>query len=117
MKVYLSKSNRKNKKYSILIGHKKIDFGDDRYEDYTQHGDPKRKALYIQRHKKNEDWNNPFGRLGGNLDDRGNPRSTPAVLTAGWWSRFLLWEKPTIEEAIKDIKKRFGIIVLQARQE
>lgn len=127
MKVYLSKSNRKNKKYSIIVldpsktkGHKKsaegvesntyrgpyasqemlwrrIDFGDDRYEDYTQHGDPKRKALYIQRHKKNEDWNNP--------------------LTAGFWAYHLLWTKPTIEEAIKDIKKRFGIIVLQARQE
>jgi hypothetical protein len=93
MKVYLSKPTRKFKKYSVLIGHKKINFGDDRYEDYTQHGDPKRKALYIQRHKKNEDWNNP--------------------LTAGWWSRYLLWEKPTLTEAIKDIKKRFGIIVLQ----
>jgi len=103
MKVYLSKPTRKYKKYSVLIGHKRINFGDDRYEDYTQHGDPKRKALYIQRHKKNEDWNDPFGRLGGN----------PAVLTAGWWSRYLLWEKPTITEAIKDIKKRFGIIVLQ----
>ena len=106
MKVYLSKSNRKNKKFSVLIGHKKIDFGDDRYEDYTQHGDPKRKALYIQRHKKNEDWNDPFGRLGGN----------PAVLTAGFWSYHLLWTKPTIEEAIKDIKKRYGIIVIRARQ-
>ena len=92
MKVYLSKPTRKYKKYSVLIGHKKINFGDDRYEDYTQHQDPKRKALYIQRHKKNEDWNNP--------------------LTAGWWSRYLLWEKPTIEEAIKDIKKRYGIIVI-----
>jgi len=91
MKVYLSKPTRKFKKYSILVGHKKINFGDDRYEDYTQHGDPKRKALYIQRHKKNEDWNNP--------------------LTAGFWSRYLLWEKPTIEEAIDNIKKRFGIIV------
>ena len=93
MKVYLSKPTRKFKKFSVLVGHKRINFGDDRYEDYTQHGDPKRKALYIQRHKKNEDWNNP--------------------LTAGWWSRYLLWEKPTITEAIKDIKKRFGIIVLQ----
>jgi hypothetical protein len=96
MKVYLSKPTRKFKKYSVLIGHKKINFGDDRYEDYTQHGDPKRKALYIQRHKKNEDWNNP--------------------LTAGWWSRYLLWEKPTLTEAIKDIKKRFGIIVIHSPQ-
>ena len=92
MKVYLSKSNRKNKKFSVLIGHKKIDFGDDRYEDYTQHGDPKRKALYIQRHKKNENWNDP--------------------LTAGFWSYHLLWTKPTIEEAKKHIYSKFGIKVL-----
>lgn len=93
MKVYLSKPTRKNKKYSILVGHKKINFGDDRYEDYTQHQDPKRKALYIQRHKKNEDWND--------------------ILTAGWWSYHLLWTKPTIEEAIKSIYKKFGIMVLR----
>jgi hypothetical protein len=115
MKVYLSKPTRKFKKYSILIGHKKsaegvgsntyrepyasqkmlwrrINFGDDRYEDYTQHQDPKRKALYIQRHKKNEDWNNP--------------------LTAGFWSRYLLWEKPTISEAKKYIFNKFGIMVV-----
>ena len=83
MKVYLSKPTRKFKKFSVLVGHKKINFGDDRYEDYTQHQDPKRKALYIQRHKKNEDWNNP--------------------LTAGFWSYHLLWTKPSIEEAKKHI--------------
>ena len=92
MKVYLSKPTRKYKKYSILVGHKKINFGDDRYEDYTQHQDPKRKALYIQRHKKNEEWNNP--------------------LTAGFWSRYLLWEKPTITEAKKYIFNKFGIMII-----
>lgn len=92
MKVYLSKPTRKHKKYSILVGHKKINFGDDRYEDFTQHQDPKRKALYIQRHKKNEEWNNP--------------------LTAGFWSRYLLWEKPTIEESKKYIFNKFGIMIV-----
>jgi hypothetical protein len=92
MKVYLSKPTRKFKKFSVLVGHKRINFGDDRYEDYTQHGDPKRKALYIQRHKKNEDWNNP--------------------LTAGFWAYHLLWTKPSIEEAKKHIYSKFGIKVL-----
>jgi hypothetical protein len=92
MKVYLSKPTRKFKKFSVLVGHKKINFGDDRYEDFTQHKDPKRKALYIQRHKKNEDWNNP--------------------LTAGFWSYHLLWTKPSIEEAKKHIYSKFGIKVL-----
>jgi hypothetical protein len=98
-KVYLSKPTRKNKKYSVIVldgsktqGHKKINFGDDRYEDFTQHKDDERKKRYILRHKKSEDWNDPS--------------------TAGFWSRWLLWNKPSIEEAKKHIYSKFGIKVL-----
>ena len=38
---------------------------------------------------KNEDW----GKSG--------------IDTAGFWSRWLLWNKPTIRESYQDIKKRF----------
>jgi hypothetical protein len=58
--------------------------------DYTINKDPKRKELYIKRHSgMGEDWNDP--------------------LTAGFWSRWLLWEKPTIQESLKNIKKRFNL--------
>jgi hypothetical protein len=29
--------------------------------------------------------------------------------TAGFWSRWLLWNKPTIKESYMDIKKRFNL--------
>lgn len=95
----LEKSNIKNKKYKVVIydhnkkKQKTIHFGDSRYEDFTTHKDKERRERYINRHKKNEDW-----------DD---------YLTAGYWSRYLLWNKPTIRESIKDIMKRDKIIYVK----
>jgi hypothetical protein len=88
---FLGKSNRTNKKYYVreLDSNKTVHFGDSRYEDYTQHKDENRKIAYLNRHQKREDWNDPS--------------------TAGFWSRWLSWNKPTIKESIKDIQDRFKI--------
>ena len=64
-------------------------FGALGYEDYTQHGDKKRKQLYLNRHRKNEDWSNPK--------------------TAGALSRWILWNKPTLEESINNYIKKFNM--------
>ena len=64
-------------------------FGALGYEDYTQHGDKKRKQLYLYRHRKNEDWSNPK--------------------TAGALSRWILWNKPTLEESINNYIKKFNM--------
>lgn len=82
------------KKWRVLIEddgkERTVDFGAKGYEDYTQHKDPKRRELYIKRHSgMGEDWNDP--------------------LTAGFWSRWLLWSQPTIQESLKYIKKRFNL--------
>ena len=53
----------------------------------TQHKDEARKNRYILRHQKNEDWNN--------------------IDTAGFWSRWILWNKPSISESIRDTNNRF----------
>jgi len=88
--IELKKSNRKNKKLQVKLPNNKIiHFGDSRYEDYTTHKDDKRKKLYEIRHSKNEDWNN--------------------TLTAGFWSKWILWNKPNINDAIKDTEKKFNI--------
>jgi hypothetical protein len=94
MPVYfLGKSNRANKKYYVreLDGNKTIHFGDSRYADYTMHRDENRKARYLNRHQKREDWND--------------------VSTAGFWSRWLLWNQKTIKSSIKHLEKMFGIKV------
>ena len=67
---------------------KTTQFGDKRYENYTIHKDDKRKELYRKRHHKD------------NIDD---PMSAGAL---SWW---LLWNEPTIEQSVRDYKKRFNI--------
>ena len=68
---------------------KYIYFGDTRYQDYTTHHDLYRKERYINRHKKREDWND--------------------LTKSGSWSRYILWNKPTIKQSMKDMEKVFNI--------
>ena len=79
----------KHKYYIITKSGKKVKFGAIGYSDFTQHKDEARKQRYINRHKKNENWNDKD--------------------SAGAWSRWLLWNKPTIKESYTDIKRRFNI--------
>jgi hypothetical protein len=92
--IYLYKSNRKFKKYAVKIGNKSINFGDIRYDDYTTHKDNDRKNRYIIRHQKRENW------------------TKSGIMTPGWWSRFLTWNKPTINESIRDIEDRFNVKII-----
>ena len=91
MKIYFPyKSDKPDKKYYIITkSGKKIYFGAAGYSDFTKHKDEERKNRYITRHEKNEEW----GKSG--------------IDTAGFWSRWLLWNKPTIKASYEDIKKRF----------
>ena len=59
--------------------------------DFTIHKDEKRKQRYINRHRNNETW------------------SKSGIDTAGVWSRWLLWNKPTINESYQNIKTKFLI--------
>lgn len=64
-------------------------FGSAGMSDYTQHKNKQRKNLYILRHEKREDWNDP---------------TTPGAL-----SRWILWEIPNLKKAIANFKKRFNL--------
>jgi Na+-transporting NADH:ubiquinone oxidoreductase subunit NqrF len=89
---YLEHSPLANKKLRInLPSGKHIDFGAKGYEDFTTHGDEKRRQRYLARHRKREDWND--------------------LNTAGFWSRWLLWNKPTIRASIQDLEDNFNIII------
>ena len=87
----LQQSKRKDKKYTIiLLNNKKINFGQKEAEDFTTHKDETRKEAYIGRHQKRESkfWEHDEQNL-----------STPS-----YWSRYLLWELPDMDAAIKDIE-------------
>lgn len=99
MSFFLGKSTRENKKWMIIIKYKKynelktctVHFGAKGYEDYTIHKDIIRKKRYINRHEKRENW------------------TFDGICTPGFWSRWLLWNKPTLIDSIKDIEKQFNI--------
>ena len=87
------RSPNPKKKFRVRIGNRNIDFGAEGYEDYIlSGGDDKKKRAYIARHSKmNEDW------------------TSNGIYTAGFWARHLLWSKPTLNEAINHIQKKFNI--------
>jgi hypothetical protein len=93
-RIDIRKSRRQGKKYVARFKYpsgkaKKTHFGGKGYEDFTLHKDKNRKKLYLNRHKKNENWNDPT--------------------TAGSLSRYILWNKPSLEQSFSDYKKRFNI--------
>ena len=67
-----------------------VHFGAMGYQDFTQHGDEKRKAAYLQRHEARETW------------------TMKGVESAGFWARWMLWNKPSIAQSIADINRRFS---------
>jgi hypothetical protein len=71
--------------------YKTVTFGAYGYDDFTKHHDKNKKRNYIARHKGNEDW------------------TKSGLLTKGFWSRWILWNKPTIEESVYDVIKRFSL--------
>jgi hypothetical protein len=66
-----------------------VKFGAFGYDDFTITNDIKQKKAYLARHRKRENWNNPR--------------------TAGALSRWILWNKPTLDESIDDYIKRFNM--------
>tara|TARA_R100000951_G_scaffold6681_1_gene6690 strand:+ start:2121 stop:2450 length:330 start_codon:yes stop_codon:yes gene_type:complete len=94
IKAQLLLSPKPGKKYRVRLTYpdqtkKKVDFGDRRFGDYTKHGNNKRKESYLKRHEPNEDW------------------SLEGVDTAGFWSRWILWNQPSVKKSIKDLNRRF----------
>jgi hypothetical protein len=82
-------------KYYVIINGKTVSFGRRGYEDYTLHKDDERKRLYLLRHSPRENW----GKSG--------------IRTAGFWSRWLLWNKDTINKSIQDIEDRFNVRIIE----
>ena len=97
--IYLSYSSQANKKFMVKVDGKTIHFGAKGYQNYggigqERHLDEDRKERYINRHKQRENW------------------TKSGINTAGFWSRWLLWNKPTIQQNIKDIQHRFNVKII-----
>ena len=94
----LERSDRPEKKYMVVIetdsGRKKtIHFGDSSLKDYTLFNAQEREAhkrSYLARHGAREDWEDP--------------------LSAGFWSRWLLWgPHPSVSANLKFIRHKYHL--------
>jgi len=83
-------SSSSPKKWRITGPEATVTFGAKGYQDFTQHKDRERQERYLLRHRHNENW------------------TKSGATTAGFWSRWLLWNKPSLAASIRDTKKRFG---------
>ena len=99
MKLYFPiKSDKPKYKYYIITSTgRKVYFGQQGYNDYIIYNKnegkekaDKMKKAYIARHKREEHLWNKSG-----------------INSPSFWSRFLLWEKPTIREAYSYIKTNY----------
>lgn len=91
MEIILRNSNKPEKRYMVDVDNKRVHFGSSKHENYTMHNDNERKERYLKRHKKRENW------------------TKTGLKTSGFWSRWLLWNKKTLEKSIKDIEKKFNL--------
>ena len=89
MRVSLIKSPLKTKKWRVLFEGTHVDFGAIGYSDFTIHGDSKRMKRYLVRHSSREDWTD--------------------MKTAGFWSRWLLWSRPSLREAKTFMSRKFKL--------
>lgn len=96
--AYLQKSSNPTKKFMITINGKTVHFGAEGYSDYTQNKDPKRKKLYKIRHQLRENW------------------TKSGIYHSGFWSRWILWSKETLQESITYIYKKFNIKIIRSSQ-
>lgn len=92
---YPYKSDKPNKKFFIITDdNRKVYFGETGYNDYIIYNKKygkdiadKKKKAYIARHSKmNENW------------------TKSGINTAGFWSRWYLWNLPTKEASYNYIK-------------
>ena len=94
--VVLRPSRSKGKKYDVIIDGKTISFGAIGYDHFTGgHLDEERRKNYEKRH-----------RAIGNFND---------INTASFWAYRLLWLKPTMSEAIKDIERTYSVKIKRSK--
>jgi hypothetical protein len=89
--IILGPSPIKGKKFRVNVNGKNIDFGASGYSDFTRSKDKGKRAAYIARHQVREDWAN--------------------IMTPGYWSRWLLWNRETLAESMAWLSDRIGVTI------
>ncbi len=105
MEITLKQSTRQGKKFMVQFINKEtnksktVHFGALSYDDYirlnhigSKSQADEHKERYLSRHSKNENWTD--------------------ITTAGFWSRWLLWNLPTMRESVSYIENKFNVKII-----
>jgi hypothetical protein len=93
--VQLLKSKLENKRYTAFFFNKErkkiktTHFGLKKGQTFIDHKDEERKQRYLNRHEKNENWND--------------------YMSSGSLSRWLLWHKPSLAASYSSYLKNFNL--------
>jgi hypothetical protein len=93
--ITLNEANDKKHKWAVTLKnlktnrYKTIKFGAYGMDDYTITKDDEQKERYIDRHKKNENWDDPS--------------------TAGFWSKHLSWNEKSIHKSLNNTLKKYNL--------
>ena len=89
----ITKSTNPKKKWMAVFDNngrsRTTHFGAQGMDDYTLTKNQEQRDRYLKRHHAREDWTDPT--------------------TAGALSRWILWNKPSLQDSIADYKKRFKL--------
>ena len=100
---YLSKSNRKGKKYMLVMENMTHHFGGDGYRDYILMNSKSSKFYEPNKEIKDKVKRNYLAR------HRNDPKGMHSPSTL---SDMLLWNKPNLKQSIKDYEKKYGVSVV-----
>jgi hypothetical protein len=92
--IILQKSSNSSKKFMVNVNGETIHFGAKGYSDYTKHKQRSRMFRYNIRHRSRENW------------------TKSGIYSAGFWAKWILWNKPGFRDSIKDTEKRFKIKIV-----
>ena len=90
MEIYiLKKSDRKNKRFVIIMDNMKHHFGSDVGKTFIDNRTEKEKVSWIKRHQVNKNWNNKHSSI--------------------FFSRHLLWNTKDLKKNIKLLEKLLNV--------
>lgn len=108
MSYIISRSHKSGKKMMVKTPDgSEVHFGQSGASDYTKHENYHRMIRYLSRHAGI--MNTDADKI---ISSRREKWGINGVKTAGFWSRWLLWNKPSLEQSKQNIEKNFGIKII-----
>jgi hypothetical protein len=89
----LKKSNNKGKRFEIIMKDHSHHFASDVGKTFIDHKDKKKKSAWIQRHKKDKNYNSKHSGI--------------------FHSKELLWSEPTLDKAIKRYEDKYDVNIIK----